>query len=425
MVLLYETPFWDDDRDMFGLLNEAERENSLDTEDYERKRGRFYLIWNASKTVGRPMLIALMAGIAAHEAEQTDTDTLLSEITGRLRGVFGSTKVPSPLEVIVTRWKRDPFTRGTYSYVAPETQPGDYDIMAESVGNLHFAGEATCGTHPATVHGAFLSGLRVASDVMESLMGEITLPDPLVGPSPLHGDVSGGSAMHVPHVNSPSGRRVVSANDPTVESEEMAIKQEESTINLASVPPARSAKAATKAAIKPAGPPRKSVCASDSSFWVSQESDSADTGYEAAANAAVISQLGERPVKPTRPGVNPFLLFAKDNWEEGKAVCGNEHSSNGRIVIRQTLGKWWRAASEETKQPFLEQSQAAQVTAEAARRDWETQVAQWDESAARIRKEYRRDHPPTTISESVAEPNKVGVSKRKTNVSNCIVLDRS
>src|ERR1700761_7582319 len=132
---------------MFGLLNDAEVQDSIDPEHYARRRGRFYLIWNASKISGIPALVALMAGNAAHDTETTDTKTLLSEVDGRLRKVFSKT-IPAPLEVIVTRWKRDPFTRGTYSYVGPKTRPEDYDIMAQSVGNLHFAGEATCGTHP-------------------------------------------------------------------------------------------------------------------------------------------------------------------------------------------------------------------------------------------------------------------------------------
>ena len=166
---------------MFGLLNDAERADSLDPKHYEQRRGRFYLIWNATKTSGRPILIALMAGHAAYQAEQTDTNTLMEEVTQRLRQVF-TPSVPLPREVIVTRWKSDPFTRGTYSYVGPRTRPQDYDVMARSVGNLHFAGEATCGTHPATVHGAFLSGLRVAADVMDVMAGPINLPQPLVGP---------------------------------------------------------------------------------------------------------------------------------------------------------------------------------------------------------------------------------------------------
>ena len=37
----------------------------------------------------------------------------------------------------------------------------DYDIIAEQVGGrLFFAGEATSSKYPATMHGAFESGLR-------------------------------------------------------------------------------------------------------------------------------------------------------------------------------------------------------------------------------------------------------------------------
>ena len=42
----------------------------------------------------------------------------------------------------------------------------DYDTMAESVNDkVFFAGEATCRHHPATMHGALLSGHRAAAQV--------------------------------------------------------------------------------------------------------------------------------------------------------------------------------------------------------------------------------------------------------------------
>ena len=165
---------------MFGLLNEAELSESLDQKDYTSRRGRFYLFWNCIKTSGRPMLVALMAGNAASQTELSDDDTLIQEVTGRLAKMFAPTNIPLPSETIITRWKKDPFARGSYSYVGPLTQPGDYDVMAQPHGPLHFAGEATCGTHPATVHGAYLSGLRAASEVVDSIIGPIKVPHPLV-----------------------------------------------------------------------------------------------------------------------------------------------------------------------------------------------------------------------------------------------------
>jgi lysine-specific histone demethylase 1 len=48
----------------------------------------------------------------------------------------------------------------------PGADPGDYDTLAAPVGKtLFFAGEHTHKKHPATVHGAYLSGLRAAAEV--------------------------------------------------------------------------------------------------------------------------------------------------------------------------------------------------------------------------------------------------------------------
>ena len=60
--------------------------------------------------------------------------------------------------------------------MGPESQPGDYEAMATRTGNMFWAGEGTCGTHPATVHGAFISGLRAASEVVQAMIGQIVPP---------------------------------------------------------------------------------------------------------------------------------------------------------------------------------------------------------------------------------------------------------
>ncbi|KAH9890240.1 hypothetical protein F4778DRAFT_796496, partial [Xylariomycetidae sp. FL2044] len=50
---------------------------------------------------------------------------------------------------------------------------------------LHLAGEHTTDTHPATVHGAYLSGLQVASEVIDTMLGPIQIPVPLIRPKTL------------------------------------------------------------------------------------------------------------------------------------------------------------------------------------------------------------------------------------------------
>lgn len=74
--------------------------------------------------------------------------------------------VPNPIQTICTRWGSDPHSYGSYSHVRVRSSGSDYDLLAESVGNtLFFAGEATTRQYPATMHGAFLSGLREASRI--------------------------------------------------------------------------------------------------------------------------------------------------------------------------------------------------------------------------------------------------------------------
>ncbi len=371
-----------------------------------------------------------MAGHAAYDAEVTESTALLAEINERLRGVFGEQAVPSPSEVIVTRWRRDPFTRGTYSYVGPRTRSGDYDLMAQAVGNLHFAGEATCGTHPATVHGALLSGLRVAADVVDRMSGPISIPMPVVGPAPVKQESQAryvtvpASMPAVPNASalgvSSTKAHELNATEPTANAEQTTIKAEPDTISISleSVP-AWSALQSIPIPKKLAGPPRQSVCAQDNSFWAVPTFDGSDLDYEANIVASILSQIGDKPTKPSRPGVNPFLLFTKAKWEECKIACSKDNN-NSRDAIRATIGRWWKALSEEEKRPYLQQSEAAQKVADAQRREWAAKAEKWDVDARRIREEYVREHPPP-----MREGGGFAVvgAKRKSNNSSCVMLD--
>ncbi|KAI9687066.1 MAG: hypothetical protein M1822_002476 [Bathelium mastoideum] len=341
VVLVYEKAFWDEDRDMFGLLNQSASDGSLDPSDYSAGRGRFYLFWNCIKTSGRPVLIALMAGEAAHQTEKTENSELIREVTARLSKICAPLPVPAPSEVIVTRWQKDPWARGTYSYVGPEGLPGDYDVMAKPVGNLHFAGEATCGTHPATVHGAYLSGLRAASEVIDAMMGPIPIPHPLIQTYSKPESVS------------------VSASKP------------KSTVDAVPAPP---------------GP----------------SSGAFDRGNpEAMILEAIFQQLGERPLKPIKEGTNPFLLYTKDKWSECKAACEEKRrtaskrpdSKASKDEIRIALGKMWRQASAEEKKPYQDQAEIRKQMTTSWMDEWKRKTEEWDREAARIRKQFTDSKP--------------------------------
>ncbi len=181
VILVYEHAFWDASRDIFGILRNPQVRSSLVQKDYAAKRGRMFQWFNVSNTTGLPCLIALMAGDAASEAETTCNDELIAEATEVLRSVFGPS-VPNPVESVVTRWASDKFARGSYSSAGPDMKADDYDTMARPIGNLYFAGEHTIGSHPATVHGAYLSGLRAAGEVIDAMLGPIEIPIPLILP---------------------------------------------------------------------------------------------------------------------------------------------------------------------------------------------------------------------------------------------------
>ncbi|CAK7325413.1 unnamed protein product [Dovyalis caffra] len=158
VAMLFPYVFWETDRDTFGHLT-----------DDTSSRGEFFLFYSYATVAGGPILIALVAGEAAHKFESMPPTDAVTKVIQILKGIYeplGIT-VPEPIQTVCTRWGSDPFTLGSYSNVAVGASGDDYDILAESVGDgrLFFAGEATTRRYPATMHGAFLSGLREAANM--------------------------------------------------------------------------------------------------------------------------------------------------------------------------------------------------------------------------------------------------------------------
>uniref|UniRef100_A0A1S4H858 Lysine-specific histone demethylase n=1 Tax=Anopheles gambiae TaxID=7165 RepID=A0A1S4H858_ANOGA len=208
VVLCFDRIFWDPNTNLFGHVGST-----------TASRGELFLFWNISQS---PVLLALVAGQSAAIMENVSDDVIVGRCIAVLKGIFGNSAVPQPKETVVTRWRADPWARGSYSFVSVGASGSDYDLLAAPVTpkapegakppptpqkppsapqqqqqqrhdkngdkkdneenddedsnpidipRLFFAGEHTIRNYPATVHGALLSGLREAGRIADYYLG--------------------------------------------------------------------------------------------------------------------------------------------------------------------------------------------------------------------------------------------------------------
>ncbi|KAL4428259.1 hypothetical protein ABPG75_002348 [Micractinium tetrahymenae] len=163
VVLEFPTVFWNDAVDYFGAAGEP-------TED---ARGRCFMWWNFHRFSGANTLAALVSGAAARAAEDQSPEELKEAAMAVLRRIHPGVEVPEPTAYTVSMWASEPYTRGSYSFVAVGASGQHYDTLAQPVGRrLLFAGEHTAREHPDTVGGAMLSGLREAARLLDMAADE-------------------------------------------------------------------------------------------------------------------------------------------------------------------------------------------------------------------------------------------------------------
>ena len=123
----------------------------------------FYV--NFAAYAGLPMLVGLSGGTAADEIEGLSDQAIVTRLRKEFSGVMG-TDVPEPTEVIIQRWRSDPFARGAYAYLRVGANGGEPEVLSRPiVGRVFFAGEALHLHDPGTVHGAYWTGQRAARQV--------------------------------------------------------------------------------------------------------------------------------------------------------------------------------------------------------------------------------------------------------------------
>ncbi|MFK7753190.1 MAG: flavin monoamine oxidase family protein [Sedimentitalea sp.] len=118
---------------------------------------------------GTNLAVGFVAGRFADALEREGPGAATDFCLNALGATFGSDISTHIRKTDETAWRGNVNTRGSYSYAKPGGA-GARRILAQPVaGKVHFAGEATMTDTYSTVHGAYLSGQRVATQVIAQL----------------------------------------------------------------------------------------------------------------------------------------------------------------------------------------------------------------------------------------------------------------
>lgn len=156
IFLYFSNVFWDKQKEWVGFIqSEPAKYPVLD-------------IMNYYKFTKQPVLLVFNAGKQAEKFEQMSDQKIIDKIMQELRVIYGK-DIPEPSSYFITRWHNDPYALGSYTYLSYDAPLDYYKKIAKPVKDrLFFAGEATSLTDPATVHGAYLSGIRAAEEIIKS-----------------------------------------------------------------------------------------------------------------------------------------------------------------------------------------------------------------------------------------------------------------
>jgi len=160
-MLSFPQVFWSSAADFVGVVGSP-------------VAGSDILFCNVSVVNDLPVIVVIFGGSYADQVEANTDEQVVRECLDVLQRVCSNNNIPPPIDYCVTRWSKDRFARGSFSY-CPVGVDGEEElsIMSQpcyaeestktpSRPLILFAGEATTPYHPSTIHGAYLSGIREA-----------------------------------------------------------------------------------------------------------------------------------------------------------------------------------------------------------------------------------------------------------------------
>ena len=167
VVLRFREAFWDEPgffrRRVAPAMDEPNRIDFL----HDRK-GDFPTWWTANPW-RVPILTAWAGGPRADAMSQLSETGLVDRALASLARAlaFPRSRLADLLESWRAHdWRRDPYSRGAYSYVGVGGLPAQRALARPCEGTLFFAGETTEAEEMGTVSGAIASGQRAARQIL-------------------------------------------------------------------------------------------------------------------------------------------------------------------------------------------------------------------------------------------------------------------
>ncbi|XP_058841066.1 peroxisomal N(1)-acetyl-spermine/spermidine oxidase-like [Acipenser ruthenus] len=172
IFLEFEEPFWEPDCEVINLIWEDETllaDVKPDVNQVWMKKIFGFTVLHPPERYGH----VLCGWIAGHESEYMETlsDTeVKNSMTEVIRKFTGNPSI-TPKRILQSKWHSDPYTKGSYSYVAVGCSGSDIENIVQPLPlqetdtkplQVLFAGEATHQSFYSTTHGALLSGWREA-----------------------------------------------------------------------------------------------------------------------------------------------------------------------------------------------------------------------------------------------------------------------
>ncbi|XP_052902467.1 peroxisomal N(1)-acetyl-spermine/spermidine oxidase isoform X1 [Anopheles moucheti] len=178
IFLEYDRPFLNATISEIMLLWEGLGDNDGEAPDGQEQDGQwlkdnwYKKIYSFSK-VSDTLLLGWISGREAEYMETLSHEIVAERCTEILRQFLKDPFVPKPKRCVCTSWRKQQFSRGSYTAIAVGASQDDIDNIAQplyssphqSKPSVLFAGEHTHANFYSTVHGAYLSG-RTSAQIL-------------------------------------------------------------------------------------------------------------------------------------------------------------------------------------------------------------------------------------------------------------------